>query len=266
MNAAATTVTAWSRQRWVWTVLLVFSLQGSLFWMLSDTTPGTERRPGSGPTLYLIAGTPAEAQLHDSLVLGDPTFYSLANRRGFSGAVWRDFLRPRLHLGDWREPDRWLAPRLDTLTATFTSFVRSNAFPTLAIAETPPTRLDRIPVTADLLAVESTLRIDGPLAGRRLMTSITLETWPAGEWVTNTVVQLAVNAAGEPVSVVLLERSGSKAADQRALELARTARFAPLPGEPLPPPLAMAPRTWGELVFQWQVHAPPAGPTIEPKR
>jgi hypothetical protein len=50
------------------------------------------------------------------------------------------------------------------------------------------------------------------------------------------------------LSATLLTRSGNPAADQKALDLARAARFKPVGSEPEAPAL-----TWGQLVFQWQV-------------
>jgi hypothetical protein len=67
-------------------------------------------------------------------------------------------------------------------------------------------------------------------------------------------VQLLVNEAGDVVSAVLLPPDSGYAAtdqydqaDQRALELARAARFAP------------APRlTMGRMIFNWHTVPPPA--------
>ncbi len=65
-------------------------------------------------------------------------------------------------------------------------------------------------------------------------------------------MQVLVNAAGEVVSVVLLPSNNSGEvrdadADQRALELARAARFAPGSG-----------LTLGQLIFNWCTVLPPA--------
>ena len=50
---------------------------------------------------------------------------------------------------------------------------------------------------------------------------------------------------------VVLSSSGSKTADQRALDLAKAARFKPVarpgPASPGRPPAL----TWGKLIFQW---------------
>ena len=65
---------------------------------------------------------------------------------------------------------------------------------------------------------------------------------------------MVVNGTGVPVSAILLPPgSGSKEADQYALERARTARFEPISVEGprrLTNPLAEL--TWGEMIFHWQ--------------
>ena len=61
-----------------------------------------------------------------------------------------------------------------------------------------------------------------------------------------TTVQVLVNDQGAVLSTILLTSSGLAAADQRALELAREATFAPTRRDTPAPALA-----WGRLVFQW---------------
>ncbi|MBU6402254.1 MAG: energy transducer TonB [Verrucomicrobia bacterium] len=255
----------WRLGRWAASIGLVCAIQIGLLWSLSDPALVAVRRPRPGPDLVLIAGTAADAELHRSARFGDPTLYALADQRGFSGPVWWEFPRPRPHLAEWREADSWLAPQLDRWGTDFRQLARSNSAPALPIMDQPAVRLNSIPVAPGLLASESSLQIEGPLRGRKLLTPLELPTWPATEWLTNTIVRVAVSGAGKPVSVVLEERSGAREADQRALELAWQARFGPLPGSALPPPLELAPRTWGRLVFQWRVREPERASKTQPR-
>jgi len=80
---------------------------------------------------------------------------------------------------------------------------------------------------------------------------------------TNTVIQLVIDAQGNPFSAVILEKSGSDGADQEALtNFAKAVRFAP----PEPAALGTVPRDnmiSGKLVFEWQTmpsNAPSATP------
>ena len=92
----------------------------------------------------------------------------------------------------------------------------------------------------------STLRVADDLANRRLLNPPELQPWAAADLLTNTVVQVLVNAEGNVVTHTLLAPgSGDPKADQRALALARTARFQPLRG-------AAPALTLGVLIFEWR--------------
>jgi TonB family protein len=62
------------------------------------------------------------------------------------------------------------------------------------------------------------------------------------------VVQVLVDPSGDVASTALLESSGFKDADDKALELARAARFAP-----------SSQLTLGELIFNWHTVPPVNG-------
>jgi TonB family protein len=107
-------------------------------------------------------------------------------------------------------------------------------------------------------AEQSTLLLEGDLARRRLITPLTLRSWPNPDILTNTVVRIAVDAEGRPVSPTLLSGSGSSEADQYALEQARAARFEPVRRNPAETaPRSTTPLSWGRLVFRWQTLPPP---------
>jgi len=113
----------------------------------------------------------------------------------------------------------------------------------------------------------SLFRIEGDLAGRELLGPLQVPSMINMEILTNTVVQVGVNVAGFPFSVVPLSSSGSKTADQRAIELAKTARFKPLSRSgptALATPWAL---TWGKIIFQWHTVEVPAtdGPDAKPQ-
>jgi hypothetical protein len=100
----------------------------------------------------------------------------------------------------------------------------------------------------------STLRIEGELAQRPWINPVGLTNLPYADVIVPSRVQVLVDALGDVVSAVLLPPDDSEvaashydAADQRALELARAARFAPSSR------LAI-----GRLIFNWRTVAPPA--------
>jgi hypothetical protein len=119
----------------------------------------------------------------------------------------------------------------------------------------PPVRLSTpaLPIEPALAQV-STMRVAGDLTQRRLLSPMDLPSWPYADVIAPSKVQLLVNEAGDVVSAVLLPSDNNlealshyDVADQRALELARAARFAP------------APRlTIGQMIFTWHTVPPPA--------
>ncbi len=98
-----------------------------------------------------------------------------------------------------------------------------------------------------------------------MLTKPDLPSWQYNDVLTNTGVQMLVDAEGRPVSATLLFTSGYKKADDHALAQARTARFE-LPGatgqegQPGSTPLARLVR--GLLLFDW--HTVPLPPTNAP--
>ena len=131
--------------------------------------------------------------------------------------------------------------------------METNRFATLKFELKPPPRFT-VPVVPlePKFAETSTLRIEGDLARRPLLTPMKLPSWPYADVIAPSKVQVLVNAAGEVVSAVLLPSDNSGEvhdadADQRALELARAARFAPA-----------SDLTIGKLIFNWCTVPPPA--------
>ncbi len=252
-------------RRWWGLVVLVFVVQVGLVFWLSDRTPPRPPRPAAAPALQLL---PVKATF-ELLALGDPTLFALPHRQGFSGPAWLEVPPLPLQSFVWSEPPRWLPPPLADLGLAFGHFIETNDFNALPAPAQPRPDL-ALPAVAPLsLSREhSEVRIEGALAQRHLIGSLELPAWPNPDLLTDTVVQLAVDDAGRPLSFTMLPPgSGSRKADQFALDLARTARFEPISGDSREGPRPQATRlTWGLMVFQWHTlpmpatNAPTAGP------
>jgi hypothetical protein len=132
--------------------------------------------------------------------------------------------------------------------------MQTNRFVASQFELKPPTKfIAPVALVEPDLAKTSTLRIEGSLTQRRLLTPMNLPSWPYADVIAPSKVQALVNEAGNVVSAILLPSDNSLealshygAADHRALELARAARFAPSPG-----------LTIGRFVFDWHTVAPP---------
>ena len=97
----------------------------------------------------------------------------------------------------------------------------------------PPKLSEPVALAESALPQNSTLEISGYSLGKSL-NEINLPSLPYNDVIAPSKVQVLASAAGDVVSAVLLPSDNSAeaaahydAADQRALELASTARFAP---------------------------------------
>src|SRR5207245_1360307 len=196
---------------------------------------GERRRPVQSPpnvaTKIPLAADGSSAQPFAGLpAVSDPTAFALPNAHGFSGAAWLTFAPLTYQLTDWTEPPRWLALDERHLGQAFAAFVATNASPPLLIADKPLPRLTASAVyaPADPLPTQSVLRLEDDLARRPLVAPMPLPSWPHTDVLTNSIVQLLVDAEGQTLSAVLLATSGLSEADDYALKLAGGARFQPL--------------------------------------
>lgn len=248
---------SWPLSRWLLLIALVLAAHLALIFTFGGRKPITPRVASNVPELSLA--TEASAWL----ALNNPTLFALPNVNDFA---WRAWLEPP-HLefkprDDWTENPRYLSLPVGELGAVFSQFMQTNRFTTFRFKLRPPPEFS-VPLAPlePPLAKTSTLRIEGDLAQRQLLTRMKLSSWPATDIIAPSRVQVLVNAAGNVISAVLLPSNHpgptagvrDAAADQRALELARAARFAPASG-----------LTIGNLIFDWCTIVPPATKTNSP--
>ena len=251
----------WPLRRWCSAIAVVFAAQVVLVLWLGERGPLRSRPPGVTPTLRLAAGISPEVLARD-----DPTLFALPHWRGFSGAAW---LKPQPVPNrplDWCEEPRPLALRPTQLGALLLAQAATNPTPPLAFLPVlePPSALPD-PPPLPLAPEQSRLTIEGDLARCRMLTRPDLPSWQYNDVLTNTGVQLLVDADGRPGAVILLFSSGCQKADDHALAQARMARFdvpgaAGRDGAAASTPLAH----WvsGLLLFEW--HTAPLAPTNAP--
>jgi TonB family protein len=241
----------WPASRWYGLIALVLATQFGLIFWLGKSRPVVTSPPADLAPLLQLAG-PGAIQV---LALNDPTLFALPHHESFSGPAWMTIqeFRPSV----WSEPPRFLSLVRDQLGADFQSFMTTNQPDGLPGIEQPELTL-KLPEVEEspFLPDRSRLRLAGALAGRRLLVSPTLKSWPSADILTNSVVQILVDTDGKPVSATLLSKSGFTEADQHAVREAHRARFEPLnPGDPTNP---LAGLTWGQLIFEWHTLPLPA--------
>ena len=232
----------WPLSRWLMLIALVFVAHLALISTFGARKPAAPRAVTNVPELKFAASS------EEWLALNDPTLFAQPNLAGFAGPAWLEPPHVPFHQQEWTESPRWLELPVAELGNTFSQFMLTNRFVISQFESKPPARfIAPVAPVEPTLAKASTLRIEGGLTRRRLLTPINLQSWPNDDVLAPSTVQALVDAKGNVVSVVLLSASGLDAANQHALELVRAARFAPSTG-----------MTIGRLVFDWHTVAPPA--------
>jgi len=238
---------SWPMSRWLLLIVLVLAAHIVLIFMFGARKPITPRAVTNAPELELAGGS------GEWLTLNNPTLFALPSREGFAGPAWLEPPRVHVHRQEWTETNGWLQLSAGELGAIFNQFMQTNRFTTFQLELKPPAQFTEPLVPLEpAFAKASSLHIGGPLAKRPLLTPMKLPSWPYDDVIAPSRIQVLVNAAGDVISTVLLpSRNPGEVhdgdADQRALDLARAARFAPASG-----------LTVGQLIFNWRTVAPAA--------
>jgi TonB family protein len=249
---------SWSRPRWALLVLAIFAIHVGLILAFGDRKPIVPRVPEFVPGLFMVEGR------EELLELQDPTLFALPHARGFSGAAWVQTTHRRPEFYRWNEPTPWLALSPRALGQAFSQFMETNAFAGFAPELKPKARQIRsrsIDPARFVTDAKSLLRVEGQLASREMLNTVSLPSWPAADLLAPSLVQVLVDASGRVVSAVLLPPgSGAAEADHYALEVAKSLRFDPVGQEGSGQPSTGWVR--GRLVFQW--HTAPLEKTDGP--
>ena len=202
---------------------------------------------------------------NELLGLNDPTLFVWANEKGFSGAAWSRIPTVNYQLADRTEPPQLLALPAGEPGTALQRLAQTNPAAHLQTTDKLEPRAspaELLPPTTSLTA-RSSLRVEGELAARQLLSVPELPVRTNADLLASSVVQLMVDGDGQTISAALLAGSGDREADRYALDLAKHARFNSLrvsgPDRLLE---KAAPVTWGKLVFDW--HTMPMPPTNAP--
>src|SRR2546423_2252190 len=148
---------------------MVFAGQLALIFWFVNRFPVRPRPPAPAPTFQLAGNYPSEL-----LSLLDPTLFALPQRRGFAGSAWLKTPQMEVRSFDWSEPTNWLSLPIGQLGAVFARYIETNQFDSWQPANPEPD-LGLPEFVSPASPVEpSRLRLEGALAGRRLITPLTL--------------------------------------------------------------------------------------------
>ena len=243
----------WSSGRWLVLITLVCAVHIALLFMFGARKHSVPRAAADVPTLRLAESS------DELLALNDPTLFALPHAGDFGTAMWSQAPVVKPPSFRWTEAPRWLPLSADGLMNVFNQFMRTSRVAGFTLQLKPPVRLSTPTQSiTPALAQVSTMRVEGDLTERALLTPMDLPSWPYPDVIAPSQVQVLVDETGHVISAVVLPSDNSlealshyDAADKRALELARTARF------------ARAPRlTLGQMIFTW--HSVPPSATNAP--
>jgi hypothetical protein len=262
MTAATVEPRSWPRLKWLIVIVCILSLQTAFFFWFT-LPPRLQPRPGpAGLSIRMPDGQPAELPGSVSpLVLVRP------DAHGFSGRAWLQ-IPPVTNDLQESNPEPFLLPlQTDRLGTAITNALSNSLARPFEVAALPGPRFDDLNYSPTAVATtpESTLSIEGELAGRPLLSRPSLKLQPADTILSNTVVYVVVDAQGRVFAPPVLASTDSlgtpTAADAEALATAAGLLFQPLtrlPGQPAPASFSLTP---GRLVFHWQTVPKPAPAT-----
>lgn len=244
MKPPLTELPGWTRKRFWGVVSALFIAQAGLILLFAERGPGGSHTVPA-PVHFRLVQTPMSAdQLTSTFFAIDPTVFALANVHGFSERAWLRL--PGLDLDAPGETDApaWLQVDSSRLGTNFSQVARMESPLPFGLPDNTDEELEPWPVTLvpDTIQTRSSFKIRDKLA-RRQLASPYLRNWASAQLLSNSVVQIAVDSAGQVVAAHLLGRSGLVDADTNALDEARRLRFRPAP--PAAP-------VWGRAIFAWQ--------------
>lgn len=238
----------WTGRRLGWTIVVILALQvGLIAWFSEPEPPPWRYRPVSAYA-YLILDEATQAKLAQDLATLDPTLFALPHALNFSGSAWLNLPKTNQDLADW--PDTSPLPALDpALISAAGAPARTFQVAYPAIADKPEPRWFETAVPPEPLAAGTEARLEGDLRLRPVRFMPEFQVWPYHDLISNTVVQLWVDAEGLVREAGLWTECGIPEADRYALREAKRIRLEPLPRSGMAPdPVG---RTAGSLVVRW---------------
>jgi TonB family protein len=253
-----TAETRWSGHVWFWGFVFLFLGHAfAVFWFADrrNLSPSWQK-----PAAFFYFGDDADTgkPMAEIAALRDPTLFALPHVHGFSGAAWLNF-RPQVPaLSNWFAPREWLSLPTDQLGTSLDEYVATNRpSEEQLLASLRATKVPEVRIPDEPIVTRSYVKVEDPRATRKLVRVPPLPAITHNDVLKRTVVAVSVNGDGrvESASLVRERESGSKQADESAVELARTLEFAPLPIRDAQAREMAAP-TLLHVIFAWQVIPP----------
>jgi TonB family protein len=243
-----------SRAFWIGGFVFLFLLHAFAIFRFGDRTESES--PGRQTSSFRLFAVEPKMERQLAMLTGDrePTLFALPHPKSFSGGAWLKFQPEAPKLSNWTSPPEWLALPADQLGISLDDYLATNRpseEPLLAALRVTKALTVRIP--NEPVITNTMVRVEGPLASRSLVRMPPLPSAVHTDALRNpTMVSVSVNAEGVVETASLASGSGLKAADDRAVELARQFEFQPAAIRNIRDRERAAP-TIGRLIFTWHV-------------
>jgi hypothetical protein len=233
----------WSLGRWLVLIGGFFIFQFGFAYIVADRPIGHSELKDQHFIARTVPGILTEGRLSQTLFTSDPLLFPLASQHGFSGPGWMTVSRNDYQFPEEIEPPHWLAMN----NASLGRFAPAQPKPELPFQlgqqSTPQTEALPVFIAPVLPRTNSLARVDTKLENRAVGLPLKLPARPSDKVLKNSVVDIAVNGAGEVIARRLASRSGSDTADHDALEHAKLLHFRPLNA---------IGTIWGQAIFEWE--------------
>jgi hypothetical protein len=254
MNAAARSPS--HKWRWGWAFLFLFLFHAGLVFWLGEHSEPSAVASKPAPLLLLPADDASMKRVADLAAGADPTLFALPHPRGFSGDAWLNFTPARIEVATWSNAPSALPLPVDDLGSALLLYANASRVPSdellATLRNTTPFELS---VPPRIMPTTSTYVVEAPLNLRLLPLTNSLPVATNLDVLAPTVLDLAVNGEGVVESVMLVAQSGLRTIDDRAIDIARSLAFQPLPRSRSAREVAAPQR--GRVIFTWHV-VPPA--------
>jgi TonB family protein len=233
----------WSRIRWIATIGGFLLFQLLFLYVVMDRPLNESNLRGPRIVARMMSKPLTEEWFSQNIFSSDPLLFPLASQHGFSQQGWMTVNRPNYVLPDEIEPPHWLALRTERLGLVPPSEQKSELPFELGQQSTPQTEALPVFVSAVVPRTNSVVRVDKKLSERAIGLPYSLPTRSSAEILDKSVIEIAVNGAGEVIARRVASSSGSKQADKDALQKAKLLRFRPLNA---------IGTIWGQAIFDWE--------------
>lgn len=250
MSAITSDYAPWSKRRWCLTVLFVLVLQyAAVVWLSQAPASGASTtRTASAIRLLSDEGQPP---LEEWSADSDPTLFALAHPLGFSGRAWMQLEPFPYRRANWVDHPQGLRPDPAELADNLAALAGTGGGPRFPASEKILPQLYEVTTQPAPLMLEPKVRVEGDLAGWRLISSQEPPGPEPGLVHSQAEIQIAVNARGQVVGANPVSGSGSAAVDRALLDYAKRALFdPPAVRDELGSNLGGS-VTFGRLILQW---------------